>query len=81
MTIGGGADSFYEYLVKSYLLLSDTNPLRNKFFAAWQAAVDSIQTYLASPPVPSSTSTRFFVGSMRDSDINYRSQELVPEEA
>ncbi|KAI8136751.1 glycoside hydrolase [Fennellomyces sp. T-0311] len=77
ITIGGGADSFYEYLIKNFLLLGEQNDQGRRFFDAWQNAVDSIQTYLATPLV-SSASSRFFVAAISDTaELHYISQELI----
>lgn len=78
-TIGGGADSFYEYLIKNYLLQLDTPTAeRDRLLNAWITAVESIEKHLATPsqgPV-----SRIFVASATNEDakqLQYVSQELV----
>ncbi|CDH50953.1 class i alpha-mannosidase [Lichtheimia corymbifera JMRC:FSU:9682] len=78
-TIGGGADSFYEYLIKNYLLQLDTSTdERDRLLHAWTTAVESIEKHLAAPsqgPV-----SRMFVASATNDNVNrlqYTSQELI----
>lgn len=78
-TIGGGADSFYEYLIKNYLLQLDTPTAESdRLLNAWITAVESIEKHLATPsqgPV-----SRIFVASATNEDVKqlqYVSQELV----
>ncbi|CAO3663738.1 unnamed protein product [Umbelopsis vinacea] len=43
ITISGGGDSYYEYLLKNYLLLGQKD---QSLLSSWETAVDSMQKYL-----------------------------------
>jgi hypothetical protein len=43
ITISGGGDSYYEYLLKNYLLLGQKD---KSLISSWETAVDSMQKYL-----------------------------------
>ncbi|KAI9285624.1 glycoside hydrolase [Umbelopsis sp. AD052] len=43
ITISGGGDSYYEYLLKNYLLLGSTD---DSLLSSWKTFVDSMETYL-----------------------------------
>ncbi|KAI8388763.1 glycoside hydrolase [Radiomyces spectabilis] len=43
ITIAGGGDSFYEYLIKNYILLGGSDP---KLLSTWKQSVESIEKYL-----------------------------------
>jgi mannosyl-oligosaccharide alpha-1,2-mannosidase len=44
ITISGGGDSYYEYLLKNYLLMGSTD---DSLLSSWKTFVDSAETYLS----------------------------------
>ncbi|OZJ02436.1 hypothetical protein BZG36_04468, partial [Bifiguratus adelaidae] len=48
VTFGGGGDSYYEYLLKSWMLSGQTLP---SLVESWQDAITSAQKYMPSSPV------------------------------
>ncbi|KAI8369276.1 glycoside hydrolase [Radiomyces spectabilis] len=72
ISIGGGADSFYEYLVKNYILLGQSD---SHLMEAWVKAVDSIEHYLLSPATQHSSVK--FAGEISRGKPQYQSGELI----
>ncbi|KAG1442910.1 hypothetical protein G6F56_010870 [Rhizopus delemar] len=72
INIGGGGDSFYEYLIKNYLLQQDKD---ENLFKAWQDSVESIEDYMLSPTKQDPLIQ--FVAMISSQSIYYLSQELI----
>ncbi|KAG0750042.1 hypothetical protein G6F57_007316 [Rhizopus arrhizus] len=72
VNLGGGGDSFYEYLIKNYLLQGKKD---ESLLTTWQDSVESIEEYLLSPTAQDPSIQ--FVAMMTDSSIYYSSQELI----
>ncbi|KAI7907019.1 glycoside hydrolase [Cokeromyces recurvatus] len=72
ITVAGGTDSFYEYLIKNYLLQNKEN---GDLLNTWQKSVESIEKYLLSPTVEDPQIQ--FVASVRNSTIYAMSNELI----
>ncbi|KAF7725369.1 hypothetical protein EC973_009636 [Apophysomyces ossiformis] len=71
ITIGGGGDSFYEYLMKNYILLGGSD---KRLLDAWTTTVDSIQKYMLSPTEQDSNIQ--FVSMIQNGEEIYESGEL-----
>ncbi|KAI8973528.1 glycoside hydrolase [Mycotypha africana] len=72
ITVAGGADSFYEYLIKDYLLQTDRN---EKVLEAWETSVDSMREYMLSPTTEDPDTQ--FVAMISNNTVFYNSQELI----
>lgn len=72
ITIGGGGDSFYEYLIKNYMLQTTKNEAHKK---TWQNAVESIQKYMLSPTLQNPKIQ--YISIIENGEIYYISQELI----
>ncbi|KAI9275413.1 glycoside hydrolase [Sporodiniella umbellata] len=72
INIGGGGDSFYEYLIKTYLLQKEGEDI---LLSKWIDAVDSIQRYMLSPTAQDPSVE--FVAMVTNSTVYYSSQELI----
>ncbi|KAI8647364.1 glycoside hydrolase [Parasitella parasitica] len=72
ITIGGGGDSFYEYLIKNYVLQNKEN---KDLLRVWQESVESIETYMLSPTAQDPSVQ--FVAIISGNKIYYSSQELI----
>ncbi|KAI8881506.1 glycoside hydrolase family 47 protein [Backusella circina FSU 941] len=72
LTVGGGGDSYYEYLVKNYLLQNKKYPDQMK---SWVQSVDSMERYLLSPTKANPNVQ--FVAMARGDQLSYNSQELI----
>ncbi|KAI9486361.1 MAG: glycoside hydrolase [Benjaminiella poitrasii] len=72
ITIGGGADSFYEYLIKNYILQNNAN---GDLLSTWQNSVESIEKYMLSPTAENPLIQ--FIAMISNSTIYYSSQELI----
>lgn len=70
--IGGGGDSFYEYLIKNYMLQNDKNEDHK---TTWEESVESIEKYMLSPSKENPDIK--FVAMIGDKSVYYSSQELV----
>lgn len=70
--MGGGGDSFYEYLIKNYLLQEKKDI---SLLNTWKSTVDSIQEYMLSPTAQDPSIQ--FVAMLTNSSVYYVSQELV----
>ncbi|KAI7894077.1 glycoside hydrolase [Mucor mucedo] len=72
ITIAGGGDSFYEYLIKNYLLQTDRNERHKE---VWQNSVESIEEYMLSPTLQNPDIK--YVAMIGNSTVYYSSQELI----
>jgi mannosyl-oligosaccharide alpha-1,2-mannosidase len=72
ITIAGGGDSFYEYLIKNYILQSDKNPAHKQI---WEGAVESIEKYMLSPTLQNPDIK--YVAMIGNNTVYYTSQELI----
>ena len=72
ITIAGGGDSFYEYLIKNYILQNKEN---DDLLHIWQDSVESIENYMLSPTVQDPSIK--YVAMISNSTVYYSSQELV----
>ncbi|ORZ02973.1 glycoside hydrolase [Syncephalastrum racemosum] len=72
ITVGGGADSFYEYLPKTNALLSGA---KQDWIDTWEDSVDSIQKYLLSPTKEDPSIQ--FVAAINNHTVSYATQELI----
>lgn len=72
INIGGGGDSFYEYLIKNYLLQESKD---KDLLTTWQNSVESIEKYLLSPTAKDPSIQ--FVAMLSINSVYYASQELV----
>ncbi|CDS03956.1 hypothetical protein LRAMOSA06911 [Lichtheimia ramosa] len=68
ITISGGGDSYYEYLLKTDMLMRDEKQLN-----MWKKSVDSMQTYLRSE----ATSNMVFLGELNEDYKLLQTGELV----
>jgi mannosyl-oligosaccharide alpha-1,2-mannosidase len=71
-TIAGGGDSFYEYLIKNYILQNKEN---NALLNTWQNSVESAENYLLSPTAEDPRIQ--YVAMVSNSKVYYVAQELV----
>ncbi|KAI9362749.1 glycoside hydrolase [Pilaira anomala] len=72
ITIAGGGDSFYEYLIKNYMLQVDKSEAQK---LTWQNSVESIEEYMLSPT--SQNPDIQYVAMIGNSSVYYVSQELI----
>lgn len=72
ITIAGGGDSFYEYLIKNYILQNKEN---DDLLNVWQDSVESIENYMLSPTAEDPRIQ--YVAMISNSTVYYTSQELV----
>ncbi|KAG0164575.1 maturation of Asn-linked oligosaccharides protein [Apophysomyces sp. BC1034] len=72
ITIGSGGDSFYEYLMKNYILLGGSD---KKLLETWMDTVESTQKYLLSPTKQDPNVQ--FVAMINDDTKLYQSDELI----
>ncbi|RCI02895.1 maturation of Asn-linked oligosaccharides protein [Rhizopus stolonifer] len=72
INMGGGGDSFYEYLIKNYLLQEKKDI---SLLNTWKSTVDSIQEYMLSPTAQDPSIQ--FVAMLTNSSVYYVSQELI----
>ncbi|GAA5801368.1 hypothetical protein HPULCUR_006814 [Helicostylum pulchrum] len=72
ITIAGGGDSFYEYLIKNYILQTDKNEDHK---LTWQNSVESIEEYMLSPT--SQNPDIKYVAMIGNNSVYYTSQELI----
>jgi hypothetical protein len=72
ITIAGGGDSFYEYLIKNYILQKGKN---RDLLNIWEDAVESIEEYMLSPTAENPNIK--YVTMISNSTVHYSSQELV----
>ncbi|EPB86576.1 hypothetical protein HMPREF1544_06650 [Mucor circinelloides 1006PhL] len=72
ITIAGGGDSFYEYLIKNYILQNKEN---DDLLHVWQDSVESIENYMLSPTVQDPSIK--YVAMISNSTVYYSSQELI----
>jgi mannosyl-oligosaccharide alpha-1,2-mannosidase len=72
ITIAGGGDSFYEYLIKNYILQNDKNDGHKQI---WEDSVESIEKYMLSPTLQNPNVK--YVAMIGNSTVYYTSQELV----
>ncbi|GAA5811297.1 hypothetical protein MFLAVUS_004730 [Mucor flavus] len=72
ITIAGGGDSFYEYLIKNYILQTDKNEDHK---LTWQNSVESIEEYMLSPT--SQNPDIKYVAMIGNHSVYYTSQELI----
>lgn len=72
ITIAGGGDSFYEYLIKNYILQNKEN---DDLLHIWQDSVESIENYMLSPTAQDPRIQ--YVAMISNSTVYYSSQELV----
>ena len=70
--MGAGGDSFYEYLIKNYVLADKPD---GKLLDAWVKAVNSIEQYLLSPTQEDPNVQ--FVATITNMTVKYQSDELV----
>lgn len=70
--MGGGGDSFYEYLIKNYLLQNKQN---RDLLTTWENSVESIEEYMLSPTAENPDIK--FVAQIGNDTVYYSSQELV----
>lgn len=68
ITISGGGDSYYEYLLKTDMLMRDEHQLN-----MWKKSVDSMQTYLRSE----AASNMVFLGELNEDYKLLQTGELV----
>ncbi|KAG1298457.1 hypothetical protein G6F66_001703 [Rhizopus arrhizus] len=68
----GGGDSFYEYLIKNYLLQESKD---KDLLTTWQNSVESIEKYLLSPTAKDPSIQ--FVAMLSINSVYYASQELI----
>ncbi|KAI8378102.1 glycoside hydrolase [Choanephora cucurbitarum] len=71
ISIGGGADSYYEYLIKNYLLDNKKKP---ELLKMWQTSVESMDDYMLTPTAEDPEIQ--FVPAVIDNKLKYYSQEL-----
>ncbi|KAG2204758.1 hypothetical protein INT46_006151 [Mucor plumbeus] len=71
-TIAGGGDSFYEYLIKNYILQNKEN---NALLNTWQNSVESAENYLLSPTAEDPRIQ--YVAMVSNSKVYYVAQELI----
>lgn len=72
ITIAGGGDSFYEYLIKNYILQTEKNEAHKEM---WQNSVESVQKYMLSPTLQNPDIQ--YVAMIGNSTVYYTSQELI----
>lgn len=72
ITIGGGGDSFYEYLIKNYILQDKQD---DALLNMWQQSVESIEKYMLSPTAEDPSIQ--YVAMISNSTVRYASQELA----
>lgn len=72
INVAGGGDSFYEYLIKNYLLQEEKD---ESLFETWQDSVESMEEYMLSPTAEDPSIQ--FVSMISNSSVYYVSQELV----
>ncbi|KAI9247467.1 glycoside hydrolase [Phascolomyces articulosus] len=72
VNVGAGGDSFYEYLIKNYVISEKPN---KDILNAWVAAVNSIEDYLLSPTKEDPSIQ--FIASITNQTVNYQSDELI----
>ncbi|KAL0079599.1 glycoside hydrolase [Phycomyces blakesleeanus] len=73
INLGGGGDSFYEYLVKNSILLGDSaNP---DLMNTWTNSVRSMHDYLLSPTLEDPSIQ--FIPMVTENGVSYSSQELI----
>ncbi|PHZ07703.1 seven-hairpin glycosidase [Rhizopus microsporus ATCC 52813] len=72
INVAGGGDSFYEYLIKNYLLQEKKD---ESLFETWQDSVESMEEYMLSPTAEDPSIQ--FVSMISNSSVYYVSQELI----
>lgn len=72
INVAGGGDSFYEYLIKNYLLQEEKD---ESLFETWQDSVESMEEYMLSSTAEDPSIQ--FVSMISNSSVYYVSQELV----
>ncbi|KAI7847141.1 glycoside hydrolase [Circinella umbellata] len=72
VNVGAGGDSFYEYLIKNYILSEKQD---EKVLEAWVNAVNSIEKYLLSPTQEDPNVQ--FVATITNMTVKYQSDELI----
>lgn len=74
--MGGGGDSFYEYLIKNYLLQNKEN---EDLLKVWEDTVENTEKYMLSPTAENPNIK--FVAQIGNDTVYYSSQELVKKKA
>lgn len=72
ITIAGGGDSFYEYLIKNYILQNKENDV---LLNTWQNSVESVENYMLSPTAEDPQIQ--YVATIGNNKVYYVAQELV----